>query len=199
MKILAFTDHHNSEKYFQAVKKKAENVDLIICCGDFTWFGRDIEKVLLQFNKLGKPVVVIPGNHEEGAPFEELCEELENIINAHSAIISTEHATIFGYGGGGFAKEDKVLENIVKKVKKQLPKQPLIMVTHAPPRNTNMDKVPHYGHVGNASINFAISYLKPKLLLCGHIHEGFQKKDKIDGTIILNPGPEGKIINLETL
>ncbi|MEK6941147.1 MAG: metallophosphoesterase [Nanoarchaeota archaeon] len=199
MKILAFTDHHANDKSFQSVKKKAESADMVICCGDFTWYGGMIEKILLQFNKLRKPVIIIPGNHEEGEPVEEMCEELDNVINAHERIITTDSFSIFGYGGGGFTKQDERLEVLTKKVKESIEKLPLIMITHAPPHGTNVDKIPRYGHVGNKSINYAIKELKPLLLLCGHIHETFSRTDKLGDTIIINPGPNGKIIDIDNL
>lgn len=196
MNILAFTDNHGHDKSFESVKKKAAKADLIVCCGDFTRFGKDIEKKLLEFNKIGKPVILIPGNHEENEPLDAICEELENVFDADKGVVHTDDVTIFGFGGGGFSREDKNLEKMIKDVKKNLIDKPLIMMTHAPPYRTKLDKLPMYGYVGNKSINIAVKELKPKILLCGHLHEHFHQKDKLYNTILINPGPDGTLITL---
>jgi len=39
--------------------------------------------------------------------------------------------------------------------------------------------------------------MNPVLVLCGHFHENFRKQDKIKNTLIINPGPDGTIINVD--
>ncbi len=196
MKLLAFTDYHESDTCFAQIKKKAAEADVLLCCGDFTIFGNNAEKELLRLNKLGKPVILIPGNHEDGNPIDELCEELENVYNADRSVVQLDHFSVFGYNNGGFTREDKELENLLPQVKKNMI-QPLIMITHGPPSNTKLDKLPFFGHVGNKSINKAIKELKPKILFCGHLHETFGVKDKIENTLIINPGPVGMIVEIK--
>ena len=35
------------------------------------------------------------------------------------------------------------------------------------------------------------------MLLCGHLHENFNKKDKLNKTILINPGPNGEMITIQ--
>ncbi len=53
-------------------------------------------------------------------------------------------------------------------------------------------------HVGCQSYTAAIDALKPALFLAGHIHECFGEHEQRGKTTILNPGPLGIMIELET-
>ena len=71
----------------------------------------------------------------------------------------------------------------------------IILVTHAPPYKTNVDRIAG-GHCGNKSIRHFIDKNKIDLVVCGHLHENFGKEDKIKKTRIINPGPFGKIVEI---
>ena len=70
MKILIFTDTHGSESAYKELKKKAKDVDFIICCGDVTIFENDIEKIMKKLSQLGKDVFIIHGNHKKITNFQ---------------------------------------------------------------------------------------------------------------------------------
>ena len=71
-----------------------------------------------------------------------------------------------------------------------------ILVTHQPPYKTALD--PIYGeHVGSTSIRKFIKEHQPDYCITGHIHENEGKTDKLGKTIIVNPGPAGKIIEID--
>ena len=46
MKILVFTDVHEKSKFIDILIKKAKNVDLLVCCGDLSWFGNSLENMI---------------------------------------------------------------------------------------------------------------------------------------------------------
>jgi len=103
----------------------------------------------------------------------------------------------FGYGGGGFSQIDKSLERIMKKFKKSLKKgDKIIFVSHAPPYNTKCDLILGHGNVGSKSVRKFIEEFKPLYNINGHIHECFSRRDKIGETVVINPGPEGKILRV---
>ena len=198
MKILAFTDIHSDDKTIKMVLDKAKNADILICCGDFTFFGEDYKKVIKQLASCKKPVFMIHGNHEEGQDFEEF-NKYKNIIFFHKRLVKvTDNLYFFGFGGGGFSMSEPELEALIPKVKQKLKKDDkLILVTHAPPYKTELDVVPGQGNVGCMSIRKFITELKPIIALSGHIHEGFGLTDKIGNSILICPGDEGKIIELK--
>ena len=71
----------------------------------------------------------------------------------------------------------------------------IVLVTHAPPYKTRLDKLAG-GHCGNKSIRQFIDKNRIDLLICGHLHENFGKEDRIKKTKCINPGPFGKIVEI---
>lgn len=89
--------------------------------------------------------------------------------------------------------EDERNENKRREDEKRIKK--LIMITHAPPYGTTVDKSGD-NHRGNKSYRRFIDIAKPELVICGHFHEHARKQDKIGKTIVVNPGPEGVVIEI---
>ncbi len=196
MKILAFTDTHGNKSAIKRAVEKSISADLIICAGDLTNWGQNLAQLLLELKKSNKPVLIIHGNHELDDDLKKECNKL-NLIFLHKASYQINEYVFFGYGGGGFSKEELKLENIAKKLKNTLKQnQKLITITHQPPYNTKLDLLSGNLHQGSESIAKIIKDLKPVLHICGHFHENFSKIDTLNGTKIINPGPDGKLISL---
>ena len=182
MKILAFTDIHSEKKYVDEVKKKSKkhNPDLLICSGDLTYFGLKLNFILKSLNSIGKPILLIHGNHEDLEELNILCPKYKNLIFLHKKSYNIGEYRFMGYGGLGFSRTTKDLEKFFLKKK----------------FGTNLDNIPSLGHVGNKSITKSIKMIKPILLVSGHIHETFNKTDKVGKSILINPGQNGKIISI---
>lgn len=63
----------------------------------------------------------------------------------------------------------------------------LILVAHAPPLDTECDKLAGGGHAGSRAVREFIEKVQPGLCLCGHIHEA-RGMDMIGNTPVINPG-----------
>jgi len=201
MKLLAFVDLHGSSKALKKIKEKSKKADIIICAGDLTIFETNLDKLLFQLDKLKKPVLIIPGNHESEDSINQLSKMFDNIINIDEKPYETNNHIFIGYGGGGFSMVDKHFIKTSKKFEKKIRKfrtdkeKKAVLVTHAPPYKTNIDKI--LGEpCGNKSIKNFIIKAKPDLAISGHLHETAGKEDKIKNTIVINPGPYGKIIEI---
>lgn len=198
MRILAFTDMHGSMKAFKSIKRKSKNVDLILCCGDFTIFELEMEKLLKKFDALKRPFLVIPGNHEMGDEVEDFCKQSRFLHYIDESYYETDNLIVLGAEGNGFAMKDKHFEKVAKRFNKILAKKKtkkVILMTHAPPYGTKHDLLIDE-HCGNKSIRDFIKKKQPQYAVCGHIHENAYSKDKIGETITINPGPEGRIIRI---
>ncbi len=196
MKLLAFTDLHASKTKLKILLKKAEFADILLCAGDISSFSHNLKKILLNFKHLKKPVLIIPGNHETPQDLEKV--NLPFLIPIHKKICKINNWVFIGYGTDGFSREDRGFERFILKAKEKIkPEDKVILVTHGPPYNTKLDYLPLYGHAGNKSYRRAISILKPDFYFSGHLHENFKKIDKIGKTLLLNPGPDGKLINIQ--
>ena len=195
MKILAFTDNHGSPLEIEEIRRKAKNADIIICAGDFTIFESDIEYHLEVLNSLPKKVLLIHGNHEDEDTVRFLVKKHKNIEFIHENSYETDVHIFLGWGGGGFATTDRRFEEAFEKFKPKMRGKQAIVMFHGPPYGTNLDLLGG-GYVGNKSYTKFIKEMQPRLVICGHLHENFKKRDKIGNTLIINPGPEGEIIDI---
>ncbi len=199
MKILAFTDIHGSLHAIKRLeqKVKTQKPDLLVCAGDISIFEHGIIGILRKLNRLNKPLAIVHGNHEDDSTFRRLQKQFKNIIFVHKTHFMKENLLLIGYGGGGFSIADKEFEKIAnnqfKKIIQKNRDKTILLVTHAPPYRTKLDKLVD-GHCGNKSIRHFIEKSKIDFLICGHLHENFGKEDSIGKSKIINPGPFGKIL-----
>ncbi|MBI1972686.1 metallophosphoesterase family protein [Candidatus Woesearchaeota archaeon] len=195
MNILAFTDVHANKKMLLTLVKKAKQADLLICCGDISVFEQGFKQSLKILTHVEKPLLLIHGNHEEERTVEDV--RMKYVIPFHRKPYRIANYLFLGHGGGGFSMVDRKLEKRLPHLKAKIhPGDKVIFVTHAPPHHTELDYLPLFGHVGCRSITKALRELKPQLFLCGHLHENFNVRQKMDKTLLLNPGPFGTLIEL---
>jgi uncharacterized protein len=192
MRILVFTDTHGNDHRLSKVIEKSKNADLVVCCGDMTVFENDIDKILSKINSMDKLTLVIPGNHESDEGLKRASARFKNIFYLHGTILEHDGLTFVGFGGGGFGIRDVEFERFIKLHEDRLKNKKIVFVTHGPPFKTTLDFI-NNEHVGNKSYADFIKKHKPLVHFCGHIHENFSSIDRIDGTFILNPGPDGRI------
>ncbi len=198
MKLFLFTDPHGNTKVISTLIKKIKNSkpDLILCSGDLTNFGEKLKKIILKFESLKIPMLIIPGNHETNSELNQALKKTKSIINLHKKSYELNNYIFFGYGLGGFEETNKDLESIIPKFKKTIKGHKIILMTHQPPYNTKLDYLKGIGHQGNKSIRKFIKIIKPILAVSGHLHENKNKKSKLYSTIIINPGTKGKALDI---
>ena len=200
-KILAISDIHGEENENLYAYLKNNDIDLVLILGDITDFG-PLEFVDTFIDKVAEcdvDVIAIPGNCDPKG----ICNAINEVsFCLHNNIIAYGDAILFGYGGSNetpfntpgeiqdnkiygdvyelLANYDYVYNTDVPKVK--------ILVTHAPPYNTEADKMENGEHVGSSGILKSIHEFEPEINVCGHIHEA-KSLSKI-GTItdVANPG-----------
>jgi len=196
MKILAFADIHGSLTALENIKKlvEKEKPDILIDCGDISVFENDLEYLISRLDKFKIKCLMIHGNHEGKEFMEHACSKYKNIIFLHNKTYRDGNYFFYGFGGGGFALNDKKFEKEAdKQMKNKRMNDILVLITHGPPHKTKLDEL--WGEsAGNKSINRVINKYKPVIALSGHLHENSGKQDKIGRTKVINPGPYGKII-----
>ena len=201
MKALVFTDIHGKMQFFDALKKKAEHADVILCTGDFTVFEQQTEKVLYQLHKFGKPVFLIHGNHELAQNVDFACRKYPEFVFLHKKAHLLGDCLFMGFGGGGFSFVDREFERhteyFVKKMK-QHPQTKKVLLLHGPPYGTALDEIYTNQHCGNKSYLSFIRTHKPDYVFAGHIHECFCRHQVMGKTYLLNPGPAGALVVLQT-
>ncbi|MCQ2972459.1 MAG: metallophosphoesterase [archaeon] len=198
MKFLIFSDVHSNEneKLFSYLDENI--IDLVIITGDITNFG-PIEFVNSFIGKILEydvDVVAIPGNCDPEGVCEAITEA--SALCLHNQIVGYGDTVLFGYGGSNETPFDTPGEVTDEQLEEDLltllsgyecsdePKVN-ILVTHAPPFETNADLIEGGVHVGSKGVLKAIQEFKPDINVCGHIHEA-KSVDLIGETKILNPG-----------
>ena len=199
MKFLTFTDLHEDRHKLQELVERASkpDIDFVICLGDISTFGRGLKIVLENFNKLGKKMYVLPGNHEENLELGEVLKEFENCIYFHEQALKMDGYVFLGYGGGGFAQEDADFRKISRSWYGKFNGEKIVLFTHMPPFGNKTDFLESHGHVGNKDYRKFIERIKPKLVICGHLHETVGEVDKIGNSKVVNPGWDGMVIELK--
>lgn len=76
-----------------------------------------------------------------------------------------------------------------------IPADPWILVAHAPPHGTNLDRLPAVKHpIGSRAVRQLIERTQPRVSLHGHVHESPQLSgaytDQLGPTLCVNPGQE---------
>jgi Icc-related predicted phosphoesterase len=145
-----------------------------------------LQKLLIP----NKPLLCIPGNHD---PFEivEIFDEFG--INLHNRVRNFNGLPIIGWGGAMtpfntlFEPSEEETNEVLTEITKDVSGR-WILVTHAPPKGTKLDRVKDAQHVGSDAVANIIKIKKPLLAISAHIHEN-KGTDKIGGTTVFYPGP----------
>ncbi len=203
MKILAAADIHGEKKFIDKIVKKAKenDVDLILVAGDITHLETKLEGIIGELKKAGKPIILIPGNEESVATVDFLVEMYSpGVYNIHAYSIKYKDIGIIGIGGATkvgphFVTEEEVWDVLMKGLQKVKDSKFKIVLAHEPPDGTKLA----LKFRGSKALREFIEKYQPDLVICGHIHEAQGMYERLGKTFIINPGPEGKIIDLERL
>jgi putative phosphoesterase len=197
MKLLVVSDFHGS---IEAARKTAAKVheiqaDAIIVCGDITHFGsvEDAEKILASLTVLGLPVLFVAGNCDPS----QLAEaQIKGSVNLHEQCHRLDTVSFMGLGAAPSSRfyswfemsEAKIMNALMQTADRCSEGKSLVVVSHAPPKGTKVDRALSAIHAGSVSLRTFIEKRRPSIVFCGHIHEA-KGIDRIGDTIIVNPGP----------
>ncbi|WGI22737.1 metallophosphoesterase [Amylibacter sp. IMCC11727] len=190
MKILAFSDLHSDMAATTQLVKASAEADLVIIAGDFCNYHKDLAASVAPLADIPCPVLAVPGNHET---IDELTAAApKNITILHGQSHAIGSLTFFGIGYGvpvtpfgdwscdlSESEATEMLENC---------HQVDVLISHSPPKGI-ADTTSGGISVGSTAVRAATERLKPKLLLCGHIHEAWGQTGKIEDTHVQNLGP----------
>lgn len=199
MKFLAFVDLHQDLADIEAIKFRIEhdNPEFLICAGDFTIFGNKLDQLMEILNDLGKPLYLIHGNHETESELKKKSLKYKNINFSHKKIIDHKNVTMVFFGGGGFSETEPQFTKFIKKnEQKILESKNIILITHAPAKDTVVDNIGEEKHVGVKDFKEFIIKYKPVLAISGHIHESYKAQEFIGETLVINPGWDGEVFEI---
>ena len=194
MRIIAIGDIHNRLDYPPYINSQLQAADLILKAGDITNFGDQYEanQVLDRIAMLNDKILAVSGNCDRPGVTKILTDR---DINLHAVPRIVEGIMFFGIGGCNKTPfhtpqeyTDDEMKDLLKNFRKKSESSKQVLVTHAPPHKTKLDKIFLGLHVGSKVIREFIDDFQPDLAVCGHIHEA-RGVDRIGKTLAINPGP----------
>ncbi|MBE0431991.1 metallophosphoesterase [candidate division WOR-3 bacterium] len=193
MKIMALTDIHGRTGHSTEARDHLQHADLVLVAGDITNFGGwdDAKRVLGNIAALNKNILAVSGNCDRDEVRQALCT---GQMDLHGVVRIIDGAMFYGVGGCNTTHFHTPQEYSEKEIAAILARFPdpsgarhTILVSHAPPHKTKLDRMFLGLHVGSKAIRTFIEDVQPDLVVCGHIHEA-RGDDRIGRTLILNPG-----------
>jgi uncharacterized protein len=198
MKFLTFVDLHSDKEALKILLERAsqDDIQFLICAGDFTNFGDNMGYILKKLNSLRKFVYLIPGNHETDEEINSKIAKYPHCVNINRKAIRVEDYVLLGYGEGGFSREDKEFRKLSRDWYGQYQDENIILITHGPPYGVGIDLV-EGNFTGNKDYRHFAERIKPKLVISGHIHETAGKIVTFNEIKYVNPGWQGMVIELD--
>lgn len=196
MRFLVISDIHGDVEVLDKLDNEFSKADIVLFAGDFA-NEKDTETGLPVLQKLIKKhetIYSVLGNCDD-PDFIEHIEE--NDISVENTIVFHENLAFTGCGGGtihtGKSPNERTEEDILSDLHIVTDQDTsdwnnLITIMHNPPKNTKTDMIDGGIHVGSEMLYNWIEKIQPLLVVTGHIHES-AGIDKINNTVVINPGP----------
>jgi hypothetical protein len=200
MKLLIFSDIHGDKAALE--KLMATEADYYFAAGDLANWGRGLDDLGPILQQRGDRMYVIPGNHESEGDIAGFCRKY-GLHDFHGQSMQIAGHTIAGLGYSnptpfntpGEYSEEELAERLAK-----FSNPPLkVLICHAPPKNSKLDRAGEGQHFGSTAVRDFIEKAQPKYFYCGHIHEAAGQQDIIGQSTGWNVGKRGQLLDLDSL
>ncbi len=193
MRVLAFSDLHRDLDRARDLVARSAGYDLVIGAGDFANQHAGLEEAIGALAAIETPTVVVPGNNETEDALREACAAWPAATVLHGETAEVAGATVFGLGAGiPTTPWDWSFDLSEEEAAARLEACPegAVLVVHSPPKG-HCDRSSAGQSLGSTAILAAIEAKAPPLAVCGHIHEAWGERSRLNGTEIANLGPAG--------
>ena len=197
-RLLIFSDIHNDGPALE--KLMAIEADAYFAAGDLVSWARGLDKMgEADEAPRGERVYVLPGNHESASDIAEFCER-HGFVNFHGAtaeiggvrFAGLGYSTVTPFDTPGEYGEDEIAERL----EKFAAWKPQVLICHAPPLNTALDRIKEGLHAGSRAVREFIEKHQPAHFFCGHIHEAEGVVIQMGATRAQNVGKKGYLLEL---
>ncbi len=197
MRVLIFSDTHGDRSALERLL--AIEADHYFAAGDLATWGRGLEEAGAILQKRAERMHVLPGNHESLAAVERMCARYGlDSFHEKTMEIAGRHVAGLGYSSptpfdtpGEYSEEE-----IAERLAPFAGLRPLVLICHAPPRNTELDRIRDGVHAGSQAICDFIEKNQPDWFFCGHIHEAAGTAIALGRTRAMNVGKRGYLLDL---
>lgn len=198
MRLLAFSDLHVDVDQAKRLAEVSADADVVIGVGDFASVHSGLEETIDALRPTEKPTVLVPGNNETEDALRDVCDGWESAIVLHGQSAEIGGVPFFGLGGGvPVTPWDWSFDLTEEEARQELAGCPdgCVLAVHSPPRG-HVDTSSGGEHLGSVAILEAITAKRPRVALCGHIHEAWGKRSQIGPTEVINLGPAGTTLEV---
>ena len=198
LKLLIFSDIHNDWKTLERLL--AVEADYYVAAGDQVTWSKGLERAGEILSTRGDKVYVLPGNHESAGQVATMCAR-HGMHDFHGRHIQVGKWQVAGLGysnptpfhtPGEYSEQE-----IAGRLAKFADLAPLVLVCHAPPHDTSLDRIRLGLHAGSHAVREFIDRHQPEYFFCGHIHEAEGRETRIGKTFAKNVGKLGHLLELD--
>jgi Icc-related predicted phosphoesterase len=198
VKLLAFSDLHRDVDQAARLAERSAEADVVLAAGDFASVHRGLAEMIDALSAIETPTVVVPGNNETDEALREACRKWEAATVLHGEVAELAGESFFGLGAGvpvtpwdwSFDLDEDGAEELLERCPAES-----VIVLHSPPHG-HCDASESGEHLGSEAILRAIESKRPRLAVCGHVHESWGAESQIGPTRVVNVGPDGRLIQL---
>ena len=193
VKLLAFSDLHRDLGQAATLVEMSADVDVVIGAGDFASVHEGLEETISALAAIEKPTVLVPGNNETADALREAAAAWPAATVLHGEGATIDGVEFFGLGAGvpttpwewSFDLDEESAAAMLAPCPPEA-----VLVLHSPPRG-HCDSGGDGTHFGSPALLRAIEEKRPRLAVCGHIHESWGCQSRIGETPLHNLGPSG--------
>lgn len=198
MKLLAFSDLHRDLGQVATLVEMSADADVVIGAGDFASVHEGLEETISALAGIETPTVLVPGNNETEEALRAASAGWIAATVLHGEGATIEGAEFFGLGAGvpvtpwdwSFDLDEETAAEMLAPCPRDA-----ILVLHSPPRG-HCDSNDAGMHFGSEALLGAIEEKRPRVAVCGHIHESWGCESQVGETPVHNLGPSGTWIEL---
>ena len=198
MRLLAFSDLHTDLAQAHRLVERSAEVDVVVGVGDFASVHSGLTETIAALGAMEAPAVLVPGNNETEEALREACANWSRAVVLHGEGTEIDGVTFFGLGAGvpvtPWDWSFDLTEEAAAELLAACPKG-CVLAVHSPPRG-HVDVSGAGRHLGSEAVLRAIERTRPRLALCGHIHESWGMESRIGPTPVINLGPEGMVLEV---
>jgi len=198
LKLLIFSDIHGDWAALERLL--AIDADCYIAAGDQVTWGRGLDRCGDLLRARGDRVYVLPGNHESADQVAAMCARY-GLHDFHGRHFQAGRWHVAGLGYSSPTPFDTPGEYSEPQIHDRLMRfadlKPLVLICHAPPFGTELDRIRDGLHAGSKSVFDFIQTYQPEHFFCGHIHEAAGRRMHIGATCAMNVGRSGHLLELD--
>jgi Icc-related predicted phosphoesterase len=198
VKLLAFSDLHRDLEQGARLVEMSADADVVIGAGDFASIHEGLEETLGVLAAIEAPTVLVPGNNETADALRAAAAGWPAATVLHGEGETIAGTEFFGLGAGipvtpwdwSFDLDDEAAAELLAPCPEEA-----VLVLHSPPQG-HCDSAGGETHFGSPALLRAIESKRPRLAVCGHIHESWGCESQIGATPLRNLGPTGTWIEV---